>query len=468
MQKIISDMRIFIFCFALIAFQASAQNTAPLSPFDPVNFGVVLEHPDMEKVAVKHGVNYFKDEKASLDLDIYLPPGLQPEEKRPAVIFLNAIGDRPGEQKVKSWGIYSTWPKLVAAHGFVGISMDSDGQRIPESLEAAFRFLAQKGSAYHVDPDRLGVYAASANVTDGSSYLMGEKAYPGIKAAVLYYGAAPAGPYRKDLPVLFVLSEGDIRDNNYADLWKTVLQNNAPWTIKMGAGMPHAFDSFSDTDEARKIIRETISFWKNHLEPVPPHRLPFSKGREVMAMMGLDREKAFPLLTSLAAEYPEDAPTLAFYAGELTRYKKFDEAEKVYKKVLSLEPGHVHAIGGLATLYYGQDKPAEAEALISKAAKSGLMTQNAYTSLAFSLLVIGKDEAAAKYYEKVVAMRPSGIDYYNLACAYAKSNHTDEALNALKNAVRLGYKSRSQYDHDPDLNSIRADKRFLDLLKELE
>ncbi len=462
-------MKTLLFCFALIAvLQASAQNSNQLSPSDHLNFGVVLEHPDMEKVVVKQGVNYFKDEKASLDLDIYLPPGLQANEKRPAVIFLNAIGDRPGERNLKSWGIYSTWPKLMAAHGFVGISMDCDATRVQESLEGVFRFLAKKGGVFNIDPDRLGVYAASANVRNGSAYLMGEKAFAGIKAAVLYYGAVPAGPYRKDLPVFFVISEGDVRQGNYDNVWEEVLKNNAPWTIKMGSGMPHAFDAFSDNDEARKIVKETISFWKNHLEPIPAHNLPFSKGREVVATMRMDRAKAFPLLASLVQEYPEDIPTLSFYADELSHHKKYEEAEKTYKKILRLQPENMEAMTGLVILYYSQNKTVEADAHLAKAIGSGLMTQRAYTDLAFSLLVLGKDLEAAKYYEKVVSMNPTGVDYYNLACAYAKVNHSDKALGALKNAIQLGYKSRHQYDNDPDLNSLRADERFIALLGKLE
>ena len=115
---------------------------------------------------------------------------------------------------------------------------------------------------YNIDTKKLGVYAASANVTESLNYLMGTKVSAGIKAAVLYYGAPATGPFRKDLPVFFVISEGDVRPGAYGGLMNEVLKNNAPWTIKMGTGMPHAFDAFADNDNARKIIEETISFWK--------------------------------------------------------------------------------------------------------------------------------------------------------------------------------------------------------------
>ena len=199
----------------------------------PLSFGVVLDDPRMKSVIVKNDVTYLQDTKDTLHIDIYSPPGLKAAEKRPAIIFLNAIGENEGRPKVKSWGIYSTWPRLMAAEGYIGISMETDGNRIEESIQKLFAFLGENGTTYKIDTARLGIYAASANVSRSSDYIMGKTAFSGIKAAVLYYGRPPVGPFRKDLPVLFVISEGDVNPG-YASLWGEVLKNNAPWTIKMG------------------------------------------------------------------------------------------------------------------------------------------------------------------------------------------------------------------------------------------
>ena len=94
---------------------------------------------------------------------------------------------------------------------------------------------------------------------------MKANAYKGIKAAVLYYGTAPAAPFRKDLPVLFFIAEGDVRGNAYQAIWADVLKNKAPWTITMGSYLPHAFDALTNNELARTAIKATISFWKNHI-----------------------------------------------------------------------------------------------------------------------------------------------------------------------------------------------------------
>ena len=280
----------FLFLTGLLLFslETKSQGNSKSEQLDPLSFGLILDDPEMKNVIVKKDITYLKDEKGELKIDIYQPSKLKTNENRPAIIFLNAIGEIDSQRRVKSWGIYSTWPKLMAAKGYVGISMETDGSRIQESIGALFNFLDKNAIHYNIDANRLGVYAASANVSQSLVYLMGDKAYRGIKAAVLYYGSAAQGPFRKDLPVFFVISEGDAVRGGYAGFWNEVLKNNAPWTIKMGTRMPHAFDAYSDNDEARKIVKETVSFWKNELDPVQQPSFPNSTMRNSLALLRMN------------------------------------------------------------------------------------------------------------------------------------------------------------------------------------
>jgi tetratricopeptide (TPR) repeat protein len=388
-------------------------------------------------------------------------------EKRPAIIFLNAIGETPGRPKVKSWTIYTSWPRLMAAQGYIGISMETDGAKVIQSLQSLFKFLETKGAGYGIDKDRLGVYAASANVSQSSKYLMSDEAFKGIKAAALYYGRPPVGPFRKDLPVMFLIAEGDMNPG-YNGLWGEVLKNNAPWTIKMGTRMPHAFDAISDNDEARILIKETISFWKNHLDHVPAPSWARSKGRDILSGLQMDRPKAMALLQSLVEEYSDNVPTLLFYAGQLRQDKKNVEAVAVYEKVLKMEPENLEAMTNLATLMYMAKKDKEAETYIANAEKTGKMDRNDYSRLGFFLLVADRNKEAAQYFEKAIAISPSSFDSYNLACAYAKLNDLDNAIRALDYAVSNGYGSKAQIDNDTDFNLIRANEKFKQLISKVK
>ena len=116
-------MRSFValISFAFLSTSLFSQSANNRSPLDATNWGVVYDHPTVKKVKVRKEVKYSGD----LGIDIYSLPELKPGVRLPAVIFLNAIGDRP-DSKIKSWEIYKTWPRLVAAHGMIGISMDAD------------------------------------------------------------------------------------------------------------------------------------------------------------------------------------------------------------------------------------------------------------------------------------------------------------------------------------------------------
>jgi tetratricopeptide (TPR) repeat protein len=232
----------------------------------------------------------------------------------------------------------------------------------------------------------------------------------------------------------------------------------------MGTGMPHAFDAVSDNDQARVLIKETISFWKNHLDPVPAPSWKYSKGRDVLGSLQMDRPRAMELLRSLVEEYPNDTQTLLFYANQLRQDKKYDESISAYNKVLGVAPDNTEALVTLAVLAYIQNKEKEAEAWVKKAEATGRIKRDDYARMAFFLLVANKNKESAGYYEKAIAISPSSFDSYQLACAYAKLNDVDNAVRSLDYALKHGYGSKRQIDNDKDFNSIRSHEKFKDLV----
>jgi hypothetical protein len=74
-----------------------------------------------------------------------------------------------------------------------------------------------------------------------------------------------------------------------------------------------------------------------------------------------------------------------------------------------------------------------------------------------------------KYFEKAIeAGTPRSFDYYNLGCGYAILEEKEKAFEALEKAVSMGYNSRNQYVNDPDLNPLRSDPRYDQLLTKLK
>ncbi|MCE9566132.1 MAG: hypothetical protein K8U57_29270 [Planctomycetes bacterium] len=68
---------------------------------------------------------------------------------------------------------------------------------------------------------------------------------------------------------------------------------------------------------------------------------------------------------------------------------------------------------------------------------------------------------------QLVATRPSDpTAHYNLACRYALLKQPDQALGSLRKAVELGYRDFGFMEEDQDLDSIRKDPRFRQLVRE--
>ena len=81
----------------------------------------------------------------------------------------------------------------------------------------------------------------------------------------------------------------------------------------------------------------------------------------------------------------------------------------------------------------------------------------------------GRFAEGLKIDKKLVRLRPEDpLAHYNLACSYALLKRPDQAIKTLRRAVELGYRDFRYMREDRDLDSIRHDPRFRQLLREYE
>ena len=71
--------------------------------------------------------------------------------------------------------------------------------------------------------------------------------------------------------------------------------------------------------------------------------------------------------------------------------------------------------------------------------------------------------------KRLVQLRPKdALAHYNLACSYAFLKRPDLAIKTLRRAVELGYRDFRYMREDHDLDAIRPDPRFRQLMREYE
>ena len=71
--------------------------------------------------------------------------------------------------------------------------------------------------------------------------------------------------------------------------------------------------------------------------------------------------------------------------------------------------------------------------------------------------------------KRLIQLRPTdALAHYNLACSYALLKKPELALKALRKSVELGYRDFRYMREDRDLDAIRHDPRFRQLLREFE
>lgn len=81
---------------------------------------------------------------------------------------------------------------------------------------------------------------------------------------------------------------------------------------------------------------------------------------------------------------------------------------------------------------------------------------------------LGAHEAALAAYERVAEAsryRPAAL--YNAACIHALEGRLDESLAGLHRAVEAGFRAASWMERDPDLEALRGDPRFQEIVASL-
>ncbi len=90
----------------------------------------------------------------------------------------------------------------------------------------------------------------------------------------------------------------------------------------------------------------------------------------------------------------------------------------------------------------------------------------AYNGIGVTYYARGEYDEALKSYKQALEVDPNfGDAYYNIGCIYSVLNKADMAIRYLRLSVANGYKAVDEMEDDHDLDGIRSDPRFQELMK---
>ena len=149
------------------------------------------------------------------------------------------------------------------------------------------------------------------------------------------------------------------------------------------------------------------------------------------------------------------------------------EAVELFKKVIEHSPDFYAAYGDLILCF---DRLGEKEK-INEVLKAAVQMFPRYLSLhpddarahiffATTLVRLGRiDEAKVKAARAIELSPNDPLMFYNVACFYANVGDKAPALQSLKNAISSGYGFYEWIKRDPDLDSIRNEPEYIELMK---
>ena len=173
---------------------------------------------------------------------------------------------------------------------------------------------------------------------------------------------------------------------------------------------------------------------------------------------------------------PRSSGTYYSYGTMLYRQGDMARTAELWEKSIELDPETHRAINLLPQLYTSLGREADAQRAYRRVlewATRELELRPDATSLrlagANSLLALGQREEAFQWAQAVLERAEgNGLLLYNLSCFYSLAGEVGQALDTLERSLEAGKTDAEWLRQDSDLDNIRDDPRFQEILKRME
>ncbi len=163
----------------------------------------------------------------------------------------------------------------------------------------------------------------------------------------------------------------------------------------------------------------------------------FKLGDAMAAVMEQDSKEATEKFAVVMRDYPGDA-NVHFRYGAFLVQQDPEQGIREIGKTLELQPGHIPALIGLASILLKRDQPQAAREYAEKAVKVAPEDFATHVTLGRVLLDVDDANGAVRELETAVRLEPANPEsHFNLASAYAKLGRKADAAREREEFRRL-------------------------------
>jgi serine/threonine protein kinase/Flp pilus assembly protein TadD len=169
---------------------------------------------------------------------------------------------------------------------------------------------------------------------------------------------------------------------------------------------------------------------------------------------------------------PKSFEAAYFYGRACNAIGKFDEGAKWFERAVTVRPDDFAAQMLLSNCYTALGRVDDATSAMRRAYDAArkhleLNPDNprALYMGALALRGLGEPQKALDWNRRAQRMEPDDPSVlYNVACNYSQLSMPEEAIDALSNAFDNGFGHWQWIEHDTDLDSLRSEPGFIELL----
>ena len=282
-----------LICLAVIGAATTALPASAAYRNPTAGSAVVLQIPGMHRAQVIRGVAYRRLGRRALRMDVYRPRGT-PRSRRLPTVLLGGPPPRAGRLSGQKVG----WGQLIAASGLAAAVFDIRADRFLRSpgppssdVAEAIAFLRARGPALGVDSDRLCTLGFSIGTAPWHLHAAMREPLPFLRCNAVFYGPLDfldlaqrysvshaalegyeaTGFLRQrgpSIPPMLVAKAGqdDQAINDSIDRFAAAArQVGAPFELVTHPSGPHGFDVNRPGTTSKRIIRRTLTFFRDRL-----------------------------------------------------------------------------------------------------------------------------------------------------------------------------------------------------------